>query len=305
MVDRHKVAIEPKSFEAYERAVEAAGGQVARIADDVAALIWTDYSKPAALGEMLAQNPQLEWVQLPFAGVDAFAEQLQHPVTFTSAKGSYRQPVAEHALLLTLALARKIPDRVRATSWGEKFAVSLYDSEILIVGGGGITEELLRLLAPFNTTVNVVRKHPKQMLGATCTVGFEQLDELLPKADFVILAAALTPETHHLIDAHRLGLMKPTSYLINIARGAMVNTDDLIAALNSEVIAGAATDVTDPEPLPEGHRLWSAKNILITPHTADTNVQVIRLFSQRIDHNVRAWLAGTDFEGLVDPNLGY
>jgi phosphoglycerate dehydrogenase-like enzyme len=136
-------------------------------------------------------------------------------------------------------------------------------------------------------------------------VGFEQLDELLPKADFVILAAALTPETHHLIDTRRLGLMKPTSYLINIARGGMVNTDDLIAALNSEVIAGAATDVTDPEPLPEGHRLWSAKNILITPHTADTNVQVIRLFSQRIDHNVRAWLAGTDFEGLVDPSLGY
>ena len=305
MIDRSKVAIEPKSLDAYEQAVRGAGAQVAPIASDVGALIWTDYSKPAALGEMLQANPQLEWVQLPFAGVDAFVEQLQHPVIFTSAKGSYRQPVAEHALMLCMALGRKLPERVRATSWGEKFAVSLYDSEVLIVGGGGITEELLSLLAPFNTTVNVVRKHATPLPGATGTFEFDKLDELLPTADFVVLAAALTPETHHLFDSRRLHLMKSSAYLVNVARGAMIDTDSLIETLNHDVIAGAATDVTDPEPLPDGHPLWTAKNVLITPHTADTDVQVVRLFSQRIDHNVRAWLNGGEFIGLVDAKLGY
>ena len=137
------VAIEPKSDPAYEQAVVAAGGKVASLSEQVTALIWTDYSAPESLGNMLGQNPQIEWVQLPFAGVDAFAEILSAPVRFTSAKGSYKEPVAEHALALSLALARKIPVRVKATSWGKREAVSFYDSNILIVGAGGITEELI------------------------------------------------------------------------------------------------------------------------------------------------------------------
>lgn len=305
MIDRSKIAIEPKRHADYEAAVIQAGANVAPMEEDVAALIWTDYSKPEGLRQMLDANPQIEWVQLPFAGVDAFVDVLQREVTFTSAKGSYRQPVAEHGLMLSMALGRKLPDRVLAKSWGEKFAVSLYDSEVLIVGGGGIAEELLSLLRPFETTVNVVRKHPKPMSGATEVVGFDELNSKLRTADFVILAAALTEETLHLFDAKRFAVMKPSAYLVNVARGAMIVTDDLFDALNNATIAGAAVDVTDPEPLPDGHRLWNAKNIIITPHTADTPDQVIGLFSKRIDENVRAWLAGTQFIGLVDPALGY
>lgn len=304
-VDRRKVSIEPKSFVEYEQAVRDAGAELSEFGSDVAALIWTDYARPDALADLLKANPQVEWVQLPFAGVDAFADILKHPVKFTSAKGSYREPVAEHALALCLALARKLPERVTAKAWGKKFAVSLYDSHIVIVGGGGITEELLLLLAPFKTRISVVRKHAVHLEGATETVGFDQLDNYLALADFVILAAALTDETLFLMDDGRFELMKPTAYLVNIARGKMVDQHALLRALEGSVIAGAATDVTYPEPLPDGHELWDAPNLIITPHTADTNAQVIRLFCKRIDANVKAWLGESQWVGEVDPNLGY
>jgi phosphoglycerate dehydrogenase-like enzyme len=304
-IDRSLVSIEPKSFNEYAKAVVGAGAQVVPLSSQVGALIWTDYSQPQALKELLEANRQIEWVQLPFAGVDAFVDVLQHPVVFTSAKGSYRQPVAEHALALCLALGRKLPERVLAKTWGKKFAVSLYDSHIVIVGGGGITEELVSLLAPFNTRVSVVRKHPKEIERASETVGFDRLDEFLALADFVVLAAALTDETLYLFNERRFSLMKPSAYLVNIARGKMVDSAALLQALESGVIAGAAVDVTDPEPLPDGHALWNAPNLIITPHTADTNAQVVRLFSQRIDENVKAWLQGKDWVGLVDKQLGY
>jgi phosphoglycerate dehydrogenase-like enzyme len=304
-IDRNLVSIEPKSFDEYAKAVAKAGAEVAPLSSKVGALIWTDYSQPQALKELLEANSQIEWVQLPFAGVDAFVDVLQHPVVFTSAKGSYRQPVAEHALALCLALGRKLPERVLAKTWGKKFAVSLYDSHIVIVGGGGITEELVSLLAPFNTRVSVVRKHPTAIAGATETVGFERLDEFLAQADFVVLAAALTDETLYLFNERRFSLMKRSAYLVNIARGKMVDSAALLKALESGAIAGAAVDVTDPEPLPDGHALWNAPNLIITPHTADTNAQVVRLFSQRIDENVKAWLQGKDWVGLVDKQLGY
>jgi phosphoglycerate dehydrogenase-like enzyme len=99
--------------------------------------------------------------------------------------------------------------------------------------------------------------------------------------------------------------MKPTAYLVNIARGKMVSSDALLHALENETIAGAGIDVTDPEPLPDSHALWDAPNLIITPHTADTNAQVIRLFCKRIDANVKAWLGRGDWVGEVDPNLGY
>ena len=301
----NRVSILPKSFPEYEAAVLDAGAELANFDETVGAVIWTDYSKPHELGKLLEENSQITWVQLPFAGVDAFAEVINRPIRFTSAKGAYRKPVAEHALLLMMALGRIIPERVVTKTWGRQFGVSLYDSRILIIGGGGITEELLRLLAPFDTQVTVVRKQTGQLQGATQTLTFDQLEMELPKADFVVLAAALTNETRNLMDGRRLGLMKESAYLVNIARGPMVNTADLVSALNSGAIAGAALDVTDPEPLPDGHPLWSAKNILITPHSADTRAQVVPLFSQRLRENVAAYLGRGSWVGQVDPNLGY
>lgn len=300
-----QIAMEPKVFPEYLAAAESAGAEVVPMGPTVKGLIWLDYSKPQDLEKMLDENPQIEWVQLPFAGVDAFSEIIKRPVRFTSAKGSYREPVAEHALALSLALMRIIPERVRTKTWGRQFADSLYDGNVLIFGGGGITEELIKLLTPFRSKITVVRNLKKELAGAFQTVPFGELDNHLGNADLVILAAALTPQTTHLFDSKKFDLMKQTAYLVNVARGPMIVTDDLISALAGGSIAGAALDVTDPEPLPDGHPLWSAPNIIITPHSADTRVQVVRLFSHRIQENVRAFATGSGWVGQVDPNLGY
>lgn len=297
--------MEPKVFPEYLAAAEAAGAEVMPMGPNVKGLIWLDYSKPQELEKMLDENPQIEWVQLPFAGVDAFSEIIKRPIRFTSAKGSYREPVAEHAIALSLALMRIIPERVRTKTWGRQFADSLYDSNVLIFGGGGITEELVKLLAPFRAEITVIRNTEKQIAGAAKTCSFQQLDEQLKYADLVILAAALTPQTIQLFDKSKFSIMKPTAYLVNVARGPMVVTADLISALEDGLIAGAAVDVTDPEPLPDGHPLWNAPNIIVTPHTADTRAQVVRLFSTRIQENVRAFATGTGWVGQVDPVLGY
>ena len=302
------VALEPKQFPAYVEAIEASGGKVSPLTQEVRALVWTDYSDPEGLSAAIEQNPQLEWVQLPFAGVDAFSKLLDLPVTFTSAKRSYSEPVAEHALMLAMALGRVIPKRVKATSWGEKYADSLYDERVAIIGGGGIAQELVKLLAPFRARVTVVRKRPHHDFdghGIARVVGFEQLDEVLTESKFVFLACALTEETRFLFDARRFEKMQPESYLVNVARGEVVNQDDLLAALDRGLIAGAATDVTYPEPLPEGHPMWGRDDLIITPHTADTKPIVTRLFALRLRENVSAWLNKQPLTGVVDPKLGY
>ena len=302
------VSLEPKQFPAYLEAIESAGAKVVPLGPEVRAMVWTDYANPQGLRDALQANPQLQWVQLPFAGVDAFNDIIQLNPVFTSAKRSYSEPVAEHALMLCMALGRILPERIRATSWGKKHADSLFDAEVLIIGGGGIAEQLVELLIPFRANVTVVRKRPSESFISGFTgkvVGFEQLDEELTKAQFLVLACALTDETRFLFNRERFALMRNDSYLVNIARGEVVDQDALLQALSSGQIAGAATDVTYPEPLPEGHAMWREPKLIITPHTADTLPQVTRLFSERLRVNVSAWLAGDPLTGVVDKELGY
>lgn len=305
-----QIALEPRQFDQYAAAILESGGELAPLGPEVQALVWTDYAAVEELKLALFENPQLRWVQLPFAGVDAFSEIIAaHPqIVFTSAKRSYSEPVAEHALMLCMALGRKIPERVRASSWGKKYADSLFDEQLVIVGGGGIAQQLVELLAPMRTRVSVVRKRPAEEFQNSPfseVVGFERLDEKLASAKFVVLACALTPETKFLFDAERFSKMRPDAYLVNVARGEVVNQEDLVAALKSGRLAAAATDVTYPEPLPESHEMWQLENLLITPHTADTMPIVTRLFAMRLRENVSAWLAGKQLVGIVDPKLGY
>jgi len=305
-VANNLVAIEPKSFAPYEAAVKEAGGELAPISSEVKALIWTDYSAPDLLSKMITDNPQLEWVQLPFAGVDAFAELLKLPVMFTSAKAAYKEPVAEHALALALALGRVLPKRVKADSWGESEAFSFYDSNVLLIGGGGISEELISLLRPFRAKITVVRNNPAQFLdGASKVVGLDKLDEVLPAADLVVIACALTPETRAMFDYRRFKLFKKTAYVVNVARGPIIVSDDLLRALDEGLIGGAAVDVTDPEPLPTGHAFFGREDLIVTPHTADTKEIVTRLFAERVLHNVKAFLGHGSYLGVVDKDLGY
>lgn len=300
------VAIEPKSFSEYEIAVEKGGAKLSPMGPEVRGLIWTDYSSSSALGDLIDANPQLEWVQLPFAGVDAFAEQLDKKVLFTSAKGAYREPVAEHALMLALALGRKIPIRVKASSWGKSEAFSFYDSKVLLIGAGGISEELVKLFAPFRAEITVVRNNPELALaGAKVIAGLDKLDDLLPGSDLVIITCALTDKTRGLLNYERLSLFKPTAFLVNVARGPIVVSEDLIRALEEGLLAGAGLDVTDPEPLPDGHAFYGRDDLILTPHTADTKEIVTRLFAARIELNVKAFLGNGSWVGKVSPSLGY
>jgi phosphoglycerate dehydrogenase-like enzyme len=300
------VAIEPKSFPEYEKALERGGAKLTPMGSDVRGLIWTDYSSPESLGKLMNANPQLEWVQLPFAGVDAFAGLFDRDVFFTSAKGAYKEPVAEHALMLALALGRSLPIRIKASSWGKKDAFSFYDSKVLLIGAGGISEELIKLLAPFRADITVVRNNPELPLsGAKTVAGLDKLDELLPTADLVIVTCALTELTRGLINYQRLSKFKPTAYLVNIARGPIVVSDDLLRALDDGLLAGAGLDVTDPEPLPDGHAFFGRDDLILTPHTADTKEIVTRLFAVRIEHNVKAFLGNGQWLGEVNPVLGY
>jgi phosphoglycerate dehydrogenase-like enzyme len=292
-------------------AVRTGGGEVVDVAD-AEALVWTDAGYdgqaaggPEALAEVLTERPDLRWVQLPWAGVEPYADVLDDARIWTAGKGVYAKPVAEHALTLALAGMRDLKRHATAQDWGDQSGISLLGGKVTIFGGGGITDELLKLLAPFGCAVTVVRKHPDPMDGVERVFGFDERYEALRGADVVFLALALTPETTGCIGEIELELMEPHAWVVNVARGQHIVTDELVIALRGGVIGGAALDVTDPEPLPPGHALWSLPNCLITPHTANTEDMAVPLLSERIVENVRRFAAGEELIGRVDPALGY
>ena len=168
--------------------------------------------------------------------------------TWTSAKGAFAEPVAEHALALTLAGLRSLRRRITAPIVGDAAGQSLYDQPVTILGGGGIAASLLdALLTPFRVTATVVcRSAAEPVTGAASTLPQAQLHEAIAGARVTFLALALTPGTEHIIGAAELAAMPPGSWLVNVARGRHVDTDALVAALREGVIGGAALDVTDP-----------------------------------------------------------
>lgn len=302
-----RIAIGPRSPRFATAAVTDGGGRVVEIGQEADGLVWLVPGEAEALAGALDATPSVRWVQLPFAGVERFAPSgmFADGRTWTCAKGCYAEPVAEHALALALAGLRLLPERINARSWGAPAGTSLYDERVVILGGGGITTELLRQLAPFRVTATVVRRRADPVPGAARTVGQGELDAVLPGALVVFLALALTPATTGIIAARQLGLMDERAWLVNVARGGHVVTADLVDALRAHTIAGAALDVTDPEPLPDGHPLWDLPNAIVTPHTADWPEVVTQRFGRRITTNVGRFAAGQPLEGLVDAEAGY
>jgi phosphoglycerate dehydrogenase-like enzyme len=301
------IAVAPKASSLVVDAVRTGGGTVVDVTDGPDALVWMDSRDPDGLRDALAAAASARWVQLPFAGVENFlrAGVLTPDRTWTCAKGVYAEPTAEHALALTLAGLRHLPQHARAQTWGRQGGATLYDAPVVILGGGGITSALLGLLSPFRARTTVVRRSPEPLPGADRTVGIEQLDEMLPDALVVVLALALTPETEHIIGPEQLTAMGESAWLVNIARGRHIDTDALVQALTERSIGGAALDVTDPEPLPDGHPLWSLPNCLITPHTANPWEIAQPLLAQRITENVRRFHDRKELLGLVDLDAGY
>ncbi|MFI2101785.1 D-isomer specific 2-hydroxyacid dehydrogenase family protein [Isoptericola sp. NPDC019693] len=288
-------------------AVAAAGGRLVEPGPATQALLWFG-GDLADLRTALASAPGTRWVQLPSAGVDAYADGgffAADGITWTSAKGAFSRPVAEHALALTLATLRHLPRRARARTWGEPAGTSLFGADVLVLGAGGIARTFLDLIAPFGTRTVVVRRQAEPVPGADRTVTTEHLGTELARADVVVVAAALTTQTRALLGADELAAMKPGAVLVNIARGGLVDTDALVTALASGRLGGAALDVTDPEPLPDGHPLWDLPTALVTPHTADTREMIEPLLRARVEENLRRFVAGRPFEGVVDAVAGY
>ena len=305
------VAVEPMQNPMFVAAVIAGGGAVSPLSAETRGLVWLSEKRSDELAGILRAHPAIEWVQLPWAGVDAFRDlfaELNHDTApiFTSAKGSYSEPVAEHALALILALQREIPSKSRDAHWQkDRTGLSLYGNHVVVVGAGGITAELIRLLAPFRVSVTVVRRSPEPFAGAGRTVTAAELHSVLPGADVVVLAAASTAETRHIVGRAQLELLPTHAVLINIARGALLDQDALVDALRDDRLWGAGLDVTEPEPLPEDHPLWQETRCVITSHAADTPLMTAHLLGSRIETNVRSFLSGEPFLGLVDTRTGY
>ncbi|WP_166849236.1 D-isomer specific 2-hydroxyacid dehydrogenase family protein [Isoptericola sp. BMS4] len=288
-------------------AVAAAGARLVAPGPETEGLLWFG-GDLTDLRAALESAPGTRWVQLPSAGVDAYDDGgmfTADGITWTSAKGAFSRPVAEHALALTLATLRHLPGRARARSWGEPAGTSLFGADVLVLGAGGIARTFLDLLAPFGTRNVVVRRRAAPVPGADRTVTTEHLRDELAQAEVVVVAAALTTQTRALLGAAELGAMRPGAVLVNIARGGLVDTDALVDALRSGHLGGAALDVTDPEPLPDGHPLWALPTALVTPHTADTREMIEPLLRARVEENLRRFVAGESLSGVVDRDAGY
>ncbi len=305
------VAVLPAASGFFLEAVRAGGIDASELGPDTRGLIWLSEKRADELSSILDAHPGIRWVQLPWAGVDGFASVLGRyadgsgPV-FTSAKGAYSEPVAEHAVALAQAILRQFAPKARAGHWAPvRSGLSLYGRHVLIVGAGGIATEIIRLLEPYRVSITVVRRTDVPMTGADTTVTVDALHDVLPHADVVILAAASTEQSRSLIAARELALMKPTAALVNIARGALIDQDALVAALRAEQLLGAGLDVTSPEPLGDDHPLWAEPRCLITSHSADTPEMTAPLLARRITENVRGFLDDGRLVGIVDPGAGY
>ena len=309
-----KVSLAPFREELFEHAVAEGGGSLCDLCPDTKGLIWLSPQGAEELGAIMTAHPQIEWLQLPWAGVDAFASVLadlaaqpedSRPVV-TSAKGAYSEPVAEHALALTLATLRELPRKARAAHWqDQRSGLSLFGRHVVVIGAGGVARTFLGLLAPFRARVTVVRRGSAPVPGASSTVGPGELLSVLPSADVVVVAAAATDQTQHLIGARELAALPPHAVLINIARGSLVDADAVLAAVQAGELFGAGLDVMDPEPFPNDHGLWSQESVVITSHSADTPEMTRPLLAQRVRGNVEAFMARKPLLGVVNPEAGY
>ena len=290
--------------DAFIEAVESGGGSVVDEPEEAEAIVWLGSDKTKLPGML---HPGVRWVQLPSAGVESWMEEglIDTERVYTSAAGVYSETVAEHALALMLAGARRLHESARATTWEVGWGRSLAGSTVVILGAGGIGRALIRMLEPFGTRTLAVTRSGREVPGATASYSAEGTEELWPEGDFFVVAAPATGDTEKMIGARELDAMQSHAWVINVARGSLIDTDALVEALAEGRIGGAALDVTDPEPLPDGHPLWTEPRALITPHTANPPDALARALAGRIEENVSRYGAGEELIAVVDVEAGY
>jgi len=267
--------------------------------------------------KQLPEAKKLKWIHSTAAGV----AQLMYPelrdsgVIVTNPSGIFSVPMAEHTMGMLIALARNFPDSVRYQDrahwsqqdlWDNYPLTELNGKLLLIVGFGSIGHELARRAKAFDMRVwGVSRSGKGDATLAEKIVPIAQLREVLPHADYVVISAPETPETRHLIGAPELALMKPSARLVNVARGSLLDHSALIAALQQKKLAGAAFDVTDPEPLPADHPLWRAPNLFLTPHTSAISDRLWPRQTALLLDLLESWFNGRELFNLVNLHRGY
>jgi len=266
----------------------------------------------------LAAAKKLRWLHSTMAAVGnvLVPEVVNSDIVVTNSSSVHGPVVAEHALALLLALARQVPrsrDYQREGRWGLE---ALYfegvrprtvgGATLVVVGMGAIGSRVAQMASALGMKVFGVREHPARGgEGAEQVFGFDKLDDLLPKVDFVVLAAPVTPKTQGLMNAERLALLPRTAFIVNVSRGALLDETALVAAINEGHLAGAALDVFAEEPLPAASPLWRAPQVLITPHSAALNEHLWQRQYECICENLRRFQSGRPLLGVVDKVRGY
>ena len=255
--------------------------------------------------DLVADLPALEWVHTSSAGVDhpSFARLLARGVMLTNAAGVNSVAIAQHVLALMLARARRLHQyRVFQTerAWSRLECDELTGATVLIVGLGGIGRQVARLCGALDMRVIGTRRRQEVVRHVDRVMAPDELPEALPEADYVVVACPLTDATRGLIDAAALAAMKPTAYLVNVARGPIVDAAALDAALRAGQIGGAALDVFDQEPLPVDSPLWTAPNLTITPHSAGSSPLNPERNARFFLHNLGRFVEGEPLENVVE-----
>ncbi len=254
---------------------------------------------------------KLEWIHATSAGVDAlmFPALIDSEVRVTNARGIFDRSIAEYVLCTMLMFTKDFPRSMRfqaGRKWKHRDTERAEGRELLVVGAGSIGRQIARLARGIGMIPHGVARRARQDDDDFVAVhANEQIYDQLEHADFVVIAAPLTPQTEGLFDSKAFAAMKDTARLINIGRGPIVNTADLITALNKGEIAGAALDVFEEEPLPEDHRLWDMGNVILTPHMSGDFIGWRRALTDQFLENFDHWHLGDELFNNVDKKLGY
>lgn len=319
-----KLVIYPAVDDAREEKIKAAAGPMSVVnLDDVQAAVHEIADADAFFGkltpEMLAVASRLRWVQSPTASLEhyIFPELVDHPCTLTNMRGLFGDVIADHVLAYILCFARNLHIYLRQqmqATWAplggesarssfaagpgvissmDRAHLHISDCTLGVVGLGAIGKEIARRGLAFGMRVVAVDPYPVDAPEGVDEVWqLDRLDDLLATSDFVVIAAPHTPRTAGMFGRREFQQMKPTGYLINIGRGAIVKLDDLVASLDAGDIAGAALDVFEIEPLPANHPLWARHNVIITPHVAACSVRIAERHLEVLLENIRRFING-------------
>lgn len=262
------------------------------------------------LQRLLAELPRLRWVHTISVGVEhvIFPGLAESDVILTNASGVFDIPIAETVLTYMLMVVKRMPEflaQQRARRWQKQELRELRGMTVGIVGLGSIGSEIARLCRPLGMRVLGLRRGGQPSHVADEVLPPERLSELLARSDFVVIAAPLTAETRGLIGAAELAAMKPDAWLINIARGPIVDEAALIEALQARRIGGACLDVFDEEPLPENHPLWGLDNVILTPHNSWSSPYIEERSIGLFLENLRRYVNGEPLLNVVDKRVGY